>query len=573
MNDKKLYMIGNAHLDPVWLWQWQEGFQEIKATFRSALDRMNEYPEFVFTSSSAAYYEWIEHNDPAMFEEIKRRVAEGRWQIVGGWWVEPDANLPSGESFVRQALYGQRYFRDKLGVTARTGYSVDSFGHAGTLPQILKKSGLDYYVFLRPGAHEKGLSAPLFRWESDDGSQVLAFRIPYEYCTSGEDIEKHVRRCAAELKSPLNRVMCFYGVGNHGGGPTRKNIESIRRLRECADLPELVFSSPDRFFADVESDNANLPVVHHDLQNHARGCYSAHSAVKRWNRQAENLLATAEKFASIAARVTGQPYPAADLRQAWKAVLFNQFHDILAGTSIEAAYEDARNGYGEAAGLASRALNHAVQSLAWNIRIAPEEGSQPLVVFSPHAWQSKTNVELEFGKWSDGNRLVDDGGHNVPVQLAQPQGSAKERSRLCFVADLPPLGYRLYRVTSTPVPERRQGTELPLIATDATLENEYLRLEIDPLSGCIGSLYDKRANVQVFEREAARAVVLQDESDTWSHNTFRYDCPAGEFRPRRVRLVEHGPVRAVIRVESEYGASLLVQDFTLYRELDQVDVR
>ncbi|GIQ65844.1 hypothetical protein PACILC2_44120 [Paenibacillus cisolokensis] len=140
MKDKKLYMIGNAHLDPVWLWQWQEGFQEAKATFRSALDRMKESEDFIFTSSSAAMYEWIENNDPAMFEEIRQRVREGRWHIVGGWWIQPDCNIPGGESFVRQGLYGQRYFKEKLGVTAKVGYNVDSFGHHGMLPQILKKA-------------------------------------------------------------------------------------------------------------------------------------------------------------------------------------------------------------------------------------------------------------------------------------------------------------------------------------------------------------------------------------------------------------------------------------------------
>ena len=156
MKEKKLYMIGNAHLDPVWLWQWQEGFQEVKATFRSALDRMKEYPEFIFSSSSAAYYEWVEQNDPKMFAEIKQRVNEGRWQIVGGWWVQPDCNIPSGESFARQGLYGQRYFKEKLGVTATVGYCVDSFGHNGMLPQILSKSGMNAYVFLRPSPHERG---------------------------------------------------------------------------------------------------------------------------------------------------------------------------------------------------------------------------------------------------------------------------------------------------------------------------------------------------------------------------------------------------------------------------------
>jgi alpha-mannosidase len=157
MKDKTLHMIGNAYLDPVWLWQWQEGFQAAKATFRSALDRLRESDDFLFTSSSAAIYEWIEHNDPGMFEEIRERIAEGRWEIVGGWWIQPDCNLPDGESLARQGLYGQRYFKEKFGVTARVGYNVDSFGHSGMLPQILKQSGLDCYVFMRPSPQEKGL--------------------------------------------------------------------------------------------------------------------------------------------------------------------------------------------------------------------------------------------------------------------------------------------------------------------------------------------------------------------------------------------------------------------------------
>ena len=162
-------MIGNAHLDPVWLWRWQEGFQAAKATFRSALDRMSESDDFLFTSSSAAIYEWVERNDPRMFAEIKARVAEGRWQIVGGSWIQPDCNIPCGESFARQGLYGQRYFKQKLGVTATVGYNVDSFGHHGMMPQVLKQSGMDFYIFMRPGPHEKGLPGRLFWWESDDG--------------------------------------------------------------------------------------------------------------------------------------------------------------------------------------------------------------------------------------------------------------------------------------------------------------------------------------------------------------------------------------------------------------------
>ncbi len=265
MKEKTLQMIGNAHIDPVWFWQWQEGFQEVKSTFRSALERMKEYDDFHFTSSSAAFYEWVENSDPGMFEEIRARIAEGRWQIVGGWWIQPDCNIPGGESFVRQALYGQRYFREKFGTTARVGYNVDSFGHNGMLPQLLTKSGLDYYVFMRPAPHEKGLPGDLFWWESDDGSRVLAFRISFEYCTTGEDLEKHVRRCAGEIKDPFDHTMCFYGVGNHGGGPTRENIESILRLNADPELPELIFGTPDGFFGRMSASGLTFPTVrpHH----------------------------------------------------------------------------------------------------------------------------------------------------------------------------------------------------------------------------------------------------------------------------------------------------------------------
>ncbi|MDQ4100016.1 MAG: hypothetical protein M3121_05915 [Chloroflexota bacterium] len=222
-----LHMIGNGHIDPVWLWPWPEGFHEVTATFRAALDRIAESDDFVFTASSAAMYEWVEKQQPAMFDEIKRRVTEGRWVIVGGWWVQPDCNLPSGESFVRQALYGQRYFLEKFGRTATVGYNVDSFGHHAMLPALLRGAGLDSYVFMRPQEHEMGLPGRLFHWEGADGSRVLAFRIPYAY-TSRDNLPTHVERCATELRPPLMESMCFYGVGNHGGGPTKESLQWIR---------------------------------------------------------------------------------------------------------------------------------------------------------------------------------------------------------------------------------------------------------------------------------------------------------------------------------------------------------
>ncbi|GIO64279.1 alpha-mannosidase [Paenibacillus cineris] len=570
MKDKKLYMIGNAHLDPVWLWQWQEGFQEAKATFRSALDRMKESEDFIFTSSSAAMYEWIENNEPAMFEEIRARVKEGRWNIVGGWWIQPDCNIPGGESFVRQGLYGQRYFKEKFGVTAKVGYNVDSFGHNAMLPQILKKSGMDYYVMMRPMPNEKGLPSRLFWWQSDDGSKVLTFRIMFEYLSWGKDLENHVRRCLGEFKEPLNDLMLFYGVGNHGGGPTKENIESIRRLNEEPDLPKLEFATPDRYFKDMEASGLDFPVVHDDLQHHASGCYAAHSGIKQWNRQAENRLIAAEKFSALASWITGQPYPD-EFTRAWKNVLFNQFHDILAGTSLEPAYEDARYLFGEAMAIADRSLNYAVQSLSWNIGIEQDETMRPIVVFNPHAWSSKVNVELEIGGIKDNSVLVDDTGKPVPFQTVKSQAAARGRYRLSFMAELPPLGYRVYKLFLESASLKPVGE--PITASDLVLENSRLRLEFDKDTGFIKSLRDKKLDHEVLRGEGARPVVIDDTSDTWSHDVLHFNRTAGQFKAVRVQRIEHGPVKSVIRVVSEYGSSRLVQDFAMYPDRDQIDVR
>jgi len=584
--DQTLHMIGNAHIDPVWLWPWQEGFHEVKATFRAVLDLMDEEDDFLFTASSAAMYEWVERSDPCMFAEIKWRVAEGRWEIAGGWWIQPDCNVPGGESYVRQGLYGQRYFKEKFGVAATAGYNVDSFGHHAMLPQILRKSGLSSYVFMRPQPHEQGLPGRLFWWESDDGSRVLAFRIPFEYCTWGRGLDKHVRKCAAEIKAPFDDLMCFYGVGNHGGGPTRENLTSVRALDRDPTLPTLTFSTPARFFARVLARDLPIPVVHDELQHHASGCYAAHSGVKRWNRRAESLLVTAEKLAALATRLTGHPYPA-DFARAWKDVLFNQFHDIIAGTSIEPAYDDARDLYGEALSIAARNLNDAVQAISWRIGIERDEARIPIVVFNPHAWPVAAPVELEFGRLPPDPALVDDEGTPVPLQRVRSLATVSGgRNRLCFVAHLPALGYRVYRIDAPPpVGSTTQITSatptLPVNGpatghdeeTDYVLENDRLLVQIDPTTGYIARLHDKRIGFDVFRGMAAQPVVIDDPSDTWGHNVWSFATVAGTFAARSVRRIERGPVRSVIRVESVYGDSLLVQDIAVYDKLDVIDVR
>lgn len=565
--DLVLDMIGNAHLDPVWLWQWQEGFQEAKATFRSVLTLMREDDGFLFTSSSAAIYEWVQENDPDMFDEIKNRVNEGRWEICGGWWIQPDCNIPAGESFVRQGLYGQRYFKKNLGVAATVGYNPDSFGHAASLPQILQKSGMDSYVFMRPMPHEARLPR-LFHWESDDGSSVLTYRIPYEYTSWGKDLRLYVERTMSEFRGGLDELMCFYGVGNHGGGPTRENLESIRAMNQSPDFPTLRYSTPTRYFRAVREKAVTVPTIQDELQQHAVGCYSAHSGVKIWNRQSENALVTAEKLSALAERVCGLPYPT-DFERAWRDVLFNQFHDILAGTSVEPAYEDARSLYGEALAIAARNLNRAVQAVSWRVNIPHEDDARPYVVFNPHAWPSLTPVEVELGPTRPEDILLDSGGEKVPAQSIQTQATVSgSRARLSFVADLPSFGYETYRVVPRGGAESRES----MAADDQSIESRFFRLELDPGTGCITSLYDKRLQFEWVRRPLARPYVLEDRSDTWSHGVTRYDAAESEFKAESVRLLEHGPVRSVIRAESLYGSSRVTQDFCLYADLDFIEV-
>ena len=569
----RLHLIGNAHIDPVWLWNWSEGLAEVLATFRSALDRMNEFPEFRFTASSAAFYEWTELAAPEMFKEILARVAEGRWEITGGWWIEPDCNIPSGESFVRQGLLGQRYFRRAFGRTATTGYCPDSFGHNQMLPQILLKSGLEHYVFMRPGPHEKeGLPGRVFWWEAPDGSRVLTLRLPFTYGTWGGELEDHILDCAREILPPLEQMTCFYGVGNHGGGPTITNLENLRRLSQRPDLPELRQSSLEDFFAEVKGLSAELPLVKDDLQHHASGCYAAQSGIKRGNRQSEQALLLGEKLAAIAAHETGLPYPA-ELGRAWKQVLFNQFHDILAGSSIESAYEEARSQHGEARAIAGRAAAFGLQSLAQAVSIPFEPDTQPFIAFHPHARTEVVPLEIETGRLDGSERVLDAQGVALPTQLIQAEAQATGRRRVCFLAEMPATGLEVFRLVQAVAGSEPPTPSGRLSGGEWFLENDALRLEIDPASGTIASLRDLRTGVEVLAGAGGLGRVHEDFSDTWSHGIFDFHAPLGAFELVSITLVENGPVRGMLRVESKWRSSYMTQEYILYRGMNWLELR
>ena len=566
----RFHLIGQAHIDPVWLWPWPEGISVVHSTFRSALDRMNETPDFSFTASSAQFYQWISENDPDMLEEIRKRVEEGRWNVVGGWWVEPDMNIPCGESMVRQGLYGQLTLERLLGRRAKIAFNPDSFGHTGTLPQIIKLQGMEDYVFMRPGPKEKNIPADLFWWEGPDGTKVLTYRIPISYNDS-RSVRGRIEQVMAQLKDqPFRTFMTYYGAGDHGGGATKENIASVKEIRSEKDAPEILFSTPERYFKEIRSDKQlNLPVIKDDLQHHAVGCYTAESEIKKGNRAAEAALITAEKIASIGSMAWNYKYPFKEFTSAWQRVLFLQFHDSLAGTSVPEHSQTAREGFGYALDIAYQAIYKAVQKLEWKVP-AEDPYSQYLLAYNPHAWETTAIIEYDFNWDLNKPSLVEDElGNSLAHQWTAGSTETGSRRRLIIRANLPAFGYRQIRI--------REGSKAeiphPVETTENSLENEFLKVSVSP-SGTIG-IVDKSNGKELFSggETGCRAVIIDDPSDTWSHDIKAYSNEIGTFANPVTKILENGPLRGIIRVISTYGNSSLSIDWILCADTQYLEAR
>jgi alpha-mannosidase len=536
----------------------------VLSTFRSALDRMNENPDFTFTASSAQFYEWVAQADPKMMEEIRQRVKEGRWDVVGGWWVEPDVNIPNGESLVRQGLYAQQVFQHLFGRRMEIAFNPDAFGHPGTLPQILKLQGMHAFVFMRPLRNEKTLPGPLFWWQSPDGSRVLAYRIPIAYGSGSDGVASRLHEIMADYPGPLQNLLAFYGAGDHGGGPTKVNINSINDIQKQSGAPGVLFSTPSRYFDEVGK-LPNLPTVADELQHVAVGCYTAEAEIKKNNRAAEAALATGEKMAVMGSLLAGSKYPAVDFAESWEKVLRMQFHDSLAGTALPEQYDVARAAYGYALEVADQAINLAAEKIAWQIPTT-DPNSEYLVVFNPHAWDAKLNVEYDLGFAFENDLQVpnslleDERGHPIPHQWTQASTITDHRVKLVFSAPVPAFGYRQFRLRKVqPGPQPAS----PLHASEKELENEHLRVTFAD-DGTL-AIYDKDAKAEVFRggRGGARAVVLNDTSDTWSHDVRDYTKEVGAFSNASIRVLENGPLRAAVRVRTRYGSSSLQTDWIL----------
>src|SRR5579859_1475978 len=571
-----IHMIGNAHLDPVWLWRWQQGADEALATFRSAADRCDEYPDFRYTRGEAWLYRLVERLDPALFVRIRCLVERGQWHITGGQVTQPDANLPTAIGWQRQFLHGQRYFLERFGVRPTIAYNVDTFGHPATLPDILVKAGCAGYIFHRPTPLQVDLPANVFRWRGPGGGEVLGMRLVPAYVTFGADLTEQIEAAAKATTPGLEHVMCFYGVGNHGGGPTKGHIEYIlAHLHAFPDI-ELRFSTPGLFYAAVRDSWDALPVVTADLelQHTFPGCYSVMHDIKQRQRATEHLLAQSERV--IMTLVTS-PDQRCDLQEkldvAWEDLLFTQFHDILAGACIAPAYTAVRAMQGRALISGEEIIYEATRR--WARQTLPPINEQQIIVLNTdeEAWGGLVEAEpsLDFDTW--GQRWLSDlRGQPIPLQRVQAAGHLMTH-RILFPL-MVESGEAQQLLLRTDAPPSSSSVETDLDVSPRHLANGRMRVEVDqrgvrqvwldghPLLGGGGIGLHLR----------------QDGTDTWVMDTDAFTWPVESLfssEAEQWTVEESGPLRVRIRLEGWLGhsrvrwtLSLLRYEPRLFIELD-----
>ncbi len=569
-------LVGNSHIDMAWLWPWTETVEVVRDTFTTALQLMREYPGFTYAQSSVQDYDWLREKYPAEFREIQQRVKEGRWELVGGMWVEPDLNMPDGEGLVRQLLVGTRFFKRYFDKETTIGWNPDSFGYSWQLPQIYKRSGFDTFVTQKMSWNETTtFPHKLFWWESPDGSRVLTY-FPHGYSggVNPVSLSQDIADYSAQTKFP--EIMHLYGVGDHGGGPTRQMLdEAVKMESPSATYPKTVFSTARQFFDDVESSiqKGDLkPPVWNDelyLQYH-RGCYTTQAETKRLIRYNEELLQNAEKFASLAFVNARRPYDNVAFEDIWKRVLFDHFHDIMPGSGIGINYADAERNLTDASLRSQKILDGALDSL--NAGIDTAGPGIPVVVYNSLSWDRTAPVTVELHAPAAGQRLEvrDSAGQPLPSQIISANGPLITLQAMA--KNVPALGYEVLHVVSA-ANSRTTASTLKVTGTD--IENEFLRLKIDPKTGCVTSLVNKADGKEAVVPGGCGNLLqaFKDVPRTQDAWEIRFDQDEWDLKqPKEVKVMENGPERVVVRINHVFQSSTIQQDVIVYAGVPRVDV-
>ena len=604
MEEMTLHVIPQSHIDLAWWWRYDPETIHVvvKRTLETAFDNFEKHPDYTFSFLQVPAIQPLERFYPELFYKLRYylfhskplnlstpnplsddpdgpKEEQGRLKIVHGLWVESDGCVPSGESIVRQCLYGKRYYKYQFGIDVKTAWFADAWTHPWTYPQILKKSGIDSYMFHRGQAGEN--DERIFWWRSPDGSQVFAYKpASFGGIPSRERLVTELLEVNRRYR--IKDHIALMGVGDHGGGAPEGDIETMRKV--MADLPaKAKFSTPTKYLDAALSQQSNLPIVNYEISGVDRGSYTTVGEIKKDNRQSENLLMTLEKFSSVARSLDEEfQYPQANLNASWEKLMLNQFHDTISGTDILPAIDDALDLYREVLDMGRKNLQKALTAIS--SKINTEGQGIPTVIFNPLSWDRSDLVEtdLEFAEPAEAVGLVDAQGKQIPVQIVGHETkNGKHYVKLIFIAeDVPSLGYKTYRATPVAV-----GASYPnlLKARDAEIENEYFKIQIDSVSGCLKSVWDKRNGREVLDR-AGRGNLIQVIED-FGNSEGHLKTADGKMDYRHkftdktwdvdsnpeIKELETGPVRAVIEITKKHGLARFIQRVILYPRIARID--
>ena len=571
-----IHLLGHAHLDMAWLWTATETYEVAQRTFTSVLNLQQGFPNLTFCHSTPALYAWIEEHRPDLFKAIQAAVACGSWEVVGGMWIEPEVNLPSGEALVRHLLYGQRYTQEKFGTTTKVAWLPDSFGFSWQLPQLFKESGIEYFVTGKLHWNDSTtFPHGVFWWQSPDGSRVLTLMSPPNLAGVMDTNPVIMASYALSWNKQTGLKDAFWlpGVGDHGGGPSRDMLEVQQKAAQSPFFPAMKFTTAAEYlqkisqaaegWGDGESiipnnlqPSTQFPTWNNELYLELhRGCYTTHADQKRFNRHCENLLYQAELWASLATISTSRPYPKAQLESAWKKVLFNQFHDILPGTSIAEVFVEANREWQAVEQVGTEILAESLEAIASQICLPtpPHPSAQPLLVFNSLNWSCSENVACPLP--SEGNWAV----YSLEGQL--PSQRCDRTTLLFSAADIPAVGYRLFWLCKTEASE-----DIPKPPEQFVLENEKLRVVVNPETGDLSSVYDKINRREVIRGAGNQLQAFQDRGQYWDAwnidpNYAQYPLPPTQLQS--IQWLESGPIQWRVRVVRQLNQSQFCQDYIL----------
>jgi alpha-mannosidase len=615
-------LAGNAHIDAAWLWPRSETIDVVKRTFTTALQLMDEYPSYTYSQSAAQYTAWIAEKYPKMNDQIRQRVKEGRWEIVGGMWVEPDLNLPDGESLVRQLLVGQRYFQKEYGVTARIGWNPDSFGYNWQLPQIYKRSGMDYFVTQKMHWNDANqLPFRLFWWESPDGSKVLTY-FPTDYVHDNVNPTRISADFAesAQRNPGTSEMLDLYGIGDHGGGPTRAMLDQADHWITSGKtdaVPTMRYHTAQSYFTTVEKNlNPESPTWDYDsiakgytapaasstgaiglptwkdelYFEYHRGIFTTQAAHKRNMRTSEVATLDAEKLASLA-WLNGRPYPADQLTDNWKKITFNQFHDLAAGSGIGVIYKDAQNDYTEVFRADEEITDNSLNAVAAHIDTQVKTGV-PILITNSEAWPRWDTVEFSVqmpDTATDVELDARDSAQHVLAQFSQiiSHDSATHSFRMLARVEVPAMGYAvLNAVPLNRAPSLLQG-EGALIIEDSssfTLWDPEIAVVINKKTGCITSLKggmpgpSGKPEIEFLAPNTCgnQLQTFQDtpkQYDAWNIDPGTLDKPMTPIETvDSIAVTDNGPLRKTIHIQRHWQSSKFTQDISLDAGADTVRI-